>query len=175
MFINLNIYEAFECNRDGLYKQLSFNEEVDSIKRLGVNNKLNKAIIVPKTYNIENVDPSKYILMEFINGDKVQNVENKKKIEEYKVFMNYGIKCLMFDGYSHGDLHSGNILFVKDTETDCSNNELKLAILDCGIMNENTVSERDIFHDYFDALRKNDATLLTTISLTKLADPENRY
>ena len=56
-----------------------------------------------------------------------------------------------------------------------SNNELKLAILDCGIMNENTVSERDIFHDYFDALRKNDATLLTTISLTKLADPENRY
>ena len=42
-------------------------------------------------------------------------------------------------------------------------------------MNENTISERDIFHDYFNALRHNDAESLTTLSLTKLADPENRY
>ena len=113
--------------------------------------------------------------MEFINGPKDQDVCNDDKLDYYKLFMNFCIKCLMFDGYSHGDLHSGNILFIKDENEDCSGNILKLGILDCGIMNENTISERDIFHDYFNALRHNDAESLTTLSLTKLADPENRY
>lgn len=170
---NLNIYKVFLCNKDGLLKQLSFEDEVTNMQKIKANNILNKQVIIPVSYNIPNIDHTNCIIMEYINGIKVQDVEEHDKSKYYTIFMKFCIKCLIFDGFSHGDLHSGNVLFLKDTMD--GEDVLKLGILDFGIVNENTIDERDSFHEYFDGLLRKDPDKLTHISISKLTEPIDVY
>lgn len=172
-FVNLNIYKVFLCNKDGLLKQLSFEDEVKNMKQIKDNNILNTQIIIPVSYNIPNIDHTNCIIMDYITGIKVQDVKEPDKSNYYTIFMKFCIKCLIFDGLSHGDLHSGNILFLKENID--GEDVLKLGILDFGIVNENTVDERDCFHQYFDALLHTDPEKITSISVSTLIEPIDVY
>jgi len=111
--------------------------------------------------------------MDYITGINVQDVKEPDKSNYYTIFMKFCIKCLIFDGLSHGDLHSGNILFLKENID--GEDVLKLGILDFGIVNENTVDERDCFHEYFDALLHTDPEKITSISVSTLIEPIDVY
>jgi predicted unusual protein kinase regulating ubiquinone biosynthesis (AarF/ABC1/UbiB family) len=76
--------------------------------------------------------------MEFIQGLKINQINN----EDYNLFakqiIKFGIVTTIIHGFIHGDLHSGNILFIK------KNNCYIIGILDFGIINEINTDFKDI-------------------------------
>jgi predicted unusual protein kinase regulating ubiquinone biosynthesis (AarF/ABC1/UbiB family) len=74
------------------------------------------------------------ILMEFIEGIKI----NQIKKEDYEGFakqvMKFGFVTTIVHGVTHGDLHGGNILFIKDKNDE--KYPYKIGVIDFGIIYE---------------------------------------
>ena len=77
---------------------------------------------------------SDIIVMDYIDGKKI----NELKQEDYEGFskqvVKFGIVTTAIHGLAHGDLHSGNILFIKD-ENDAKY-PYKIGVIDFGIIYE---------------------------------------
>ena len=65
------------------------------------------------------------ILMNFIDGERIDKI----KVGEYESYakqvVKFGLTTLLIHGVVHGDLHSGNIIFIKD------DNDKPVSIFDC--------------------------------------------
>ena len=72
--------------------------------------------------------------MEYINGMPINQILE----EDYEAFakqvLKFGLVTTLIHGVSHGDLHSGNVLFIKD-END-KKYKYKVGVLDFGIIYE---------------------------------------
>jgi predicted unusual protein kinase regulating ubiquinone biosynthesis (AarF/ABC1/UbiB family) len=72
--------------------------------------------------------------MEYINGIKI----NEIKEEDYEGFakqvMKFGFVTTIVHGVTHGDLHGGNILFIKDLKDE--KYPYKIGVIDFGIIYE---------------------------------------
>ena len=87
------------------------------------------------------------ILMEYMKGETIYRVE-KEDYELYaKQLFKFAFITMFGTGTTHGDLHVGNILFLKDTEDDVKH---KLCILDFGIIYEVGESRHAIFDIFTD-------------------------
>jgi predicted unusual protein kinase regulating ubiquinone biosynthesis (AarF/ABC1/UbiB family) len=85
------------------------------------------------------------ILMEYIDGMKINNV-NKKDYEEFaKQILRFGIVTTFIHGVTHGDLHSGNILFIKNKNDD--KYPYKIGIIDFGIIYNLDIQYKDSLFD----------------------------
>ena len=56
------------------------------------------------------------------------------------------MKCIFYDGFYHGDLHAGNVMFVKEL-----NLKARLAVIDFGIASGFEEGEQDRFYNFFKA------------------------
>lgn len=129
-----NINDLIDKNVGLIINQTNFESEVKNMVKIKDNCKNLNYIIIP---NVDQNITQKYpniILMQFIEGLKI----NKVNKEDYKDFskqvLKFGIITTMIHGFSHGDLHCGNILFIKDEKDD--KYPFKIGILDFGIMYE---------------------------------------
>jgi predicted unusual protein kinase regulating ubiquinone biosynthesis (AarF/ABC1/UbiB family) len=77
---------------------------------------------------------SNIILMEYIKGSTIKDIKNADYCEYSKQIIKFVLVTTLINGVCHGDLHMGNILFIKD-ETD-KKYKYKLGILDFGIVYE---------------------------------------
>ena len=72
--------------------------------------------------------------MEYINGMPI----NKILEEDYEAFakqvLKFGLVTILIHGVSHGDLHCGNVLFIKDENDE--KYKYKVGVLDFGIIYE---------------------------------------
>ena len=74
----------------------------------------------------------------------------------------FNLKCVFYDGIYHADLHSGNVIFIKDepvtetnanTDTDTdSRPKLKIGVIDYGIIGTMTREEQNVFFMFFKVL-----------------------
>lgn len=129
-----NINDLIDKNVSLIINQTNFELEVKNIVKIKDNcNHLNYIIIPNVDQNITQKYPN-IILMQFIEGLKI----NKVNKEDYKDFskqvLKFGIITTMIHGFSHGDLHCGNILFIRDHND--QKYPFKIGILDFGIMYE---------------------------------------
>lgn len=117
------ILEKMSAN---LNDQLDFQKEVKYILETREACKHMDYIKVPEVFvKIDNA-----IIMEYLEGVPITKV-NKSDYEEYgKMIIKYAFASFFY-GISHGDLHSGNILFMEEVgET----RQLKIGIIDFGLM-----------------------------------------
>ena len=74
------------------------------------------------------------IFMEYINGMSINRVLE----EDYEAFakqvLKFGLVTTLIHGVSHGDLHCGNVLFIKDEDDE--KYKYKVGVLDFGIIYE---------------------------------------
>jgi predicted unusual protein kinase regulating ubiquinone biosynthesis (AarF/ABC1/UbiB family) len=70
--------------------------------------------------------------MEYIKGEKIQNVDPLDYDEYSKQVIKFVLVTLLMNGKCHGDLHVGNILFIKDDND--PKYKHKIGILDFGII-----------------------------------------
>jgi predicted unusual protein kinase regulating ubiquinone biosynthesis (AarF/ABC1/UbiB family) len=137
--------EVVDKNIDIIRHQVNFHEEVQNIIKMRTNCKHLKYVKIPDVYKEITDKYHNVILMEEIKGVPI----NKIKEEDYEGFakqvMKFGFVTTLVHGVTHGDLHSGNILFIKDeNETKYKH---KIGVLDFGIIYEVETQYKSILFD----------------------------
>ena len=136
------INSVIQKNIEIIKEQIDFKKEVENLVQMNKNCSSLNYVKIPHVYPNITDKYQDVIIMEFIHGKTIQEIEK----EDYDIYANlllkFGFVTSMIHGFSHGDLHAGNILFIKElkiTDTyllDNSKQEFnyKLGILDFGIM-----------------------------------------
>jgi len=140
-FNNYKISETIHKNIDVIKQQTNFDKEISNIKRMQ-RNCLNLTYIkIPYIYDNITNDFSNIIVMEYIIGKKFNEIDKEDYIEFANQVIKFGIVTSLIHGFSHGDFHVGNILFIREdseneNESDSKKPKYKLGIIDYGIMTE---------------------------------------
>lgn len=132
-----NLHDLIQKNIDIIQHQICFQEEVDNIVRIKENCKFLKYVKIPEVYPEFTREDPNLIVMEFIEGMKIKDVLEEDREIFAKQLLKFGFVTTLMHGFTHGDLHAGNILFIKDSHTKDSSritDSYKVGILDFGIM-----------------------------------------
>ena len=128
------ITELINKNIDIIFQQTDFHEEVKNILKIQDNCKNLKYIKIPKVYSNVTQEYSNIIMMEYIEGIKINEIIEEDYINFAKPILKFGIVTAIIHGVAHGDLHAGNILFIKDNED--KKYKYKIGVIDFGIIYE---------------------------------------
>ena len=132
LFDKYRLAELVNKNMDLIRQQTDFMEEVKNTNTMKENCKRLKYVKIP-TINKEVTE--KYpncILMDYINGVKITEIMEEDYDGFAKQVLKLGVVTTLIHGFAHGDLHGGNILFIKDTNDE--KYKYKLGIIDFGIV-----------------------------------------
>lgn len=125
---NLKLTNIIEKNTYLLKEQLDFKIELDNIEKFGELSKNIEYLVIPQSYRNITEEYNNVIMMDFIEGDRIECV-----LPEDKRYYAKNILKILFlsvlSGVIHGDLHSGNLLFMKTNL-----NSKKICLLDFGIV-----------------------------------------
>jgi predicted unusual protein kinase regulating ubiquinone biosynthesis (AarF/ABC1/UbiB family) len=113
-----NLHELIQKNIDIIQHQICFQEEVDNIIRIKENCKFLKYVKIPEVYPEFTREDPNLIVMEFIEGMKIKDVLEEDREIFAKQLLKFGFVTTLMHGFTHGDLHAGNILFIKDSSND---------------------------------------------------------
>lgn len=139
IFNKYQIGEVVNKNIDMIRHQTNFCEEVNNIIRFKNNCKNLKYVIIPHVYAEVTKDYPDFIMMEYIKGIKINEINEADYQAFAKQVMKFGFVTTIIHGVTHGDLHGGNILFIKDKDDEKYKH--KIGLLDFGIV-------YDIENDY---------------------------
>lgn len=142
--------ELIKENKAILMSQTNFNNEVENINKMYSNCLNTDYVKIPKVYPEYTNDNSSVIVMEFLDGCKLEQLHENDKDIYCEQLAKFSVKCILYNRLYHADLHPGNILFIKE------NGKHKLGIIDFGIMGELTKNEQNYYFK-----------LLTSIANTK--------
>jgi tRNA A-37 threonylcarbamoyl transferase component Bud32 len=174
---NINIHDIFEENREIMTGQLDFSKEIDNIKVFYNKFKDVKNICIPNVYSYFTEANTNAIVMDYIEGERIENICEEDKDEYSKILSKFNIKSFFYDSIYHADLHSGNIIFMKepcDTNTNTKTNTnhiLKIGVIDYGIIGKLTREEQNIFFNFFKILVSRNYEKLAKYIVTYLSEP----
>jgi len=126
------IQELFNINKQTLLSQLNFKSEILNTNKIKNNCKNLKYIIIPHIMSEITDEFPTVIVMDFISGICLNQVEPEDSIKFAKQLIKFGIVTSVIHGCVHGDFHSGNVLFIKNThDTQYTH---KIGVIDFGII-----------------------------------------
>jgi predicted unusual protein kinase regulating ubiquinone biosynthesis (AarF/ABC1/UbiB family) len=131
---NFNISDIIHNNIYLINKQTDFIKEVENMIIMKNNCKNLKYIKIPHVYENVTNKFSNIIMMEYIKGETLQSVDPVDYSEYSKQVIKFVFVTMLMNGLCHGDLHVGNILFIKDKND--KKYQYKVCILDFGIIYE---------------------------------------
>jgi predicted unusual protein kinase regulating ubiquinone biosynthesis (AarF/ABC1/UbiB family) len=145
------VIDIMTKNMDLIKHQTNFIEEVKNVQVFRKYCKHMKYVVIPE---VDTEITNKYkdvIVMNFIDGKPIGKVEKEDYLDYIKLIMKFTFVTIFLYGKMHGDLHSGNILFIKD---DTSEVKYKLGILDLGIIYEISCDTKMGIYDILSSVRK---------------------
>lgn len=134
-------------NIEILQSQTNFLEEVDNMALVRENCKFLKYITIPLANRSITEEFPDVIVMDFVQGQKISQIKETDYEGFAKQVIKFGFVTTVIHGVAHGDLHSGNILFIKD-END-NKYPYKLGILDFGIIYRLNEEYKSLLFDIF--------------------------
>lgn len=142
MFSFLDYYKIINIidkNKHFLTKQVDLHYELKNHQMFIESYKEYNYIKIPIIYNLELIKFNNYILMEYINGKTLDYIIQNEK-ENYIDNVNKFIVSWINTRLLHGDLHSGNILFINE------NNIHKIVLIDFGLIKKFNIKELNWFY-----------------------------
>ena len=132
-----------------IQQQTNFFEEIENMVHIRKNCARLKYIQIPEVYEEVTKKNSNFIMMEYIDGKKINEI---KEVDYYgfaKSIFKFGLVTSIIHGITHGDLHSGNILFIKDENThgNDTKNKYKIGVLDFGIVYKFNSNYKNLLFD----------------------------
>jgi len=140
-----HINEVVTKNIDIIRQQTNFQTEVDNMIKMKNNCKNLKYVKIPHVYKEVTDKNPNCIVMDFIKGETIQTIKDEDYQEFAKQVLKFGLVTTIVHGVAHGDLHSGNILFIKDEQD--KKYKHKIGILDFGIIYELESNYKNILLD----------------------------
>lgn len=131
-FNKFKLEETFIKNIEIIQNQTNYNEEVNNMIKMKDNCKYLKYIKIPTPNKEVTNNYSNIILMEFIDGLKLNELMEDDYLIFAKQVIKFGFVTSLIHGFSHGDLHAGNILFINDKNDE--KYPYKIGIIDFGIV-----------------------------------------
>jgi len=135
-FNKYKISETIKNNVNVIKQQTNFKKEFVNIQRMRNNCKNLDYIKIPVPYENINDDYPNVIAMEHIVGKKFNELDKEDYLGFAKQVIKFGVVTTFIHGFSHGDFHVGNILFIKEYNKNDKSPIYKLGIIDYGIMTE---------------------------------------
>jgi predicted unusual protein kinase regulating ubiquinone biosynthesis (AarF/ABC1/UbiB family) len=130
--------------------QTNFLEEVNNMELMRENCKNLKYVKIPTANKEVTEEYPNFIVMEYIEGNKINQIKDEDYEGFAKQIVKFGIVTTIIHGIAHGDLHSGNILFIKD------DNDLryphKIGVIDFGIIYKVGNNYKNLLFDIFTQL-----------------------
>jgi predicted unusual protein kinase regulating ubiquinone biosynthesis (AarF/ABC1/UbiB family) len=109
--------------------------------------------------------------MEYIEGTRLENVCKDDRDNYSKILSKFNIKSIFYDSLYHADLHSGNIIFMKEKVPQSEEHILKIGIIDYGIIGKLTREEQNIFFNFFKILVSRNYEKLAKYIVTYISEP----
>ena len=144
----INKYQLAELvnkNIEIIRHQTNFLEEIDNMDKIRENCKNLKYVKIPTANRKVTEEYPNIILMERIEGIKINQIKEEDYEQFAKLVVKFGIVTTILHGVTHGDLHSGNILFIKDYND--SKYSYKIGVIDFGIIYEVRSQHKGILFD----------------------------
>jgi predicted unusual protein kinase regulating ubiquinone biosynthesis (AarF/ABC1/UbiB family) len=126
------IVDVINKNIEIVKHQTNFLEEVHNMELMRENCKNLKYVKIPLAYKEITQEYHGIIVMEYIEGMKINQIEEVDYEGFAKQVVKFGLVTSVIHGITHGDLHSGNVIFIKD-ENDLKH-KYKIGIIDFGII-----------------------------------------
>lgn len=144
------LLEVVNKNIDIIKRQTNFLEEINNMEKMRENCKNLKYVKIPVANKEVTEEYPDVIVMDCIIGMKINEVNENDSYEFAKLVVKFGIVTTLIHGVAHGDLHGGNILFIKD------NNDprypYKIGVIDFGILYEVDSQYKELLFDVFTKL-----------------------
>ena len=131
---DFDIPRIIKENTEMIKNQTDFIQEVKNTMLIRKNCERLKYVKIPKVYEEVTREFNNVISMEFIKGERIDKILLKEYDLYAKQVVKFGLTTLLIHGAVHGDLHSGNIIFIKD-EMD-KKYPYKIGVIDFGIIME---------------------------------------
>ena len=144
----INKYQLVELvnkNIEIIRRQTNFLEEIDNMDKIRENCKNLKYVKIPTANRKVTEEYPNIILMERIEGIKINQIKEKDYEQFAKLVVKFGIVTTIIHGVTHADLHSGNILFIKDYND--PKYSYKIGVIDFGIIYEVRSQHKGILFD----------------------------
>ena len=113
-FRKIRFEEIVSKNIDCIRHQVNFFEEVENMLKMNEVCKNLKYIVVPNVFETVTEKYNDVIMMQFIDGITIGKIADEDYAGFAKQVIKFAIATTLFSGIVHGDLHAGNILFIKD-------------------------------------------------------------
>lgn len=133
-FNKYQIANVINKNIEIIRHQTNFKEEVENIVKVKNNCENLKYVKIPQVYTEVTEKYPNFIMMEYIDGLKINQLEEADYEGFSKQVLKFGLVTTIVHGVAHGDLHSGNILFIKDVYDEKYPH--KIGVIDFGIIFE---------------------------------------
>jgi hypothetical protein len=172
----LNIESLILQNVVSLKDQICFRKEIKNIQSYYKNWKDCDYVKIPLPYPefTEKVDPN-IIIMEFIEGKKLDEIEYCDSDKFGIILASFNVKAAFCNSLFHGDLHPGNILFIKE-KLDNETYKYKIGILDFGIIGNLSRTDQEVLFSATKLLYQKKYKKLIQFILTDMSESmtENR-
>lgn len=129
-----HIPQTVKKNISIIRQQTNFSTEIQNMAKIKYNCRNLKYVKIPNANAAVTEKYPNVIFMEYINGMPINKVEKSDYEAFAKQVLKFGIVTTLIHGVSHGDLHSGNVLFIKDENDE--KYKYKVGVLDFGIIYE---------------------------------------
>ena len=164
-----NVNELISENRTILIEQTDLSNEVKNINKIYKNCLHTDYITIPKVYEEYRAEDASFFVMDYLKGRKLNEISDEEKEVYCLQLAKFGMKCILYNRVYHGDLHPGNILFMKD-----ESGVLRLGIIDFGIIGELTREEQNFYYKILKIMSNSNTYIdLATIIINNLIEPKN--
>ena len=137
-------------NVEIIRQQTNFLEEVDNMNLIRDNCKNLKYVKIPTANREVTEEYPDIILMDCIDGLKINQIEESDYEGFAKQIVKFGLVTTIVHGVTHGDLHSGNVLFIKnENDKKCP---YKIGVIDFGIIYNVDNRYKGLLFDIFSKL-----------------------
>ena len=178
----LNVENLILQNIVCLNDQVCFRKELANINMYYRSWKDYDYVKIPKPYDdyTEKINPD-VVVMEYIDGMKITEIDPEDNDEFGKALAAFNAKAAFCTSFYHGDLHPGNILFIKtptpDSSSESSKPIYKIGILDFGIIGHLSRTDQELLLKSMKFMyqRKYNkiVDIIMSCELSESANPEN--
>ena len=183
----LNVENLILQNIVCLNDQVCFRKELANINMYYRSWKDYAYVKIPKPYDdyTEKINPD-VVVMEYIDGMKITEIDPEDNDEFGKALAAFNAKAAFCTSFYHGDLHPGNILFIKTPAASSSPSSpssspskpiYKIGILDFGIIGHLSSTDQELLFKAMKFMyqRKYNKIIdiIMSCELSESANPEN--